>query len=136
MILVEIGSLISTNSVFCCLTGQTRLPVIEKSNLLIKNSQLSFQVYFEQIQVIVVCRDLMSLTLTLLTCRLPILQGGTFSFITPTLAILALPKWQCPAPKASVMLSMQLQNNTSPMQTEDSDEVWMSRMREVCKIFT
>uniref|UniRef100_A0A3B4G1S3 Solute carrier family 23 member 2-like n=1 Tax=Pundamilia nyererei TaxID=303518 RepID=A0A3B4G1S3_9CICH len=30
----------------------------------------------------------------LLTIRLPILQGGTFSFITPTLAILALPKWQ------------------------------------------
>uniref|UniRef100_A0A4W4EVC1 Uncharacterized protein n=1 Tax=Electrophorus electricus TaxID=8005 RepID=A0A4W4EVC1_ELEEL len=28
--------------------------------------------------------------------RLPILQGGTFTFITPTLAILALPKWKCP----------------------------------------
>ncbi|KAK2842698.1 hypothetical protein Q5P01_012898 [Channa striata] len=54
--------------------------------------------------------------------RLPILQGGTFSFITPTLAILALPKWQCPA---------QLQNGTSSQHTGNSDEVWMSRMREI-----
>ena len=32
-------------------------------------------------------------------CRLPIIQGGTFTFVTPTLAILALDKWsnQCPA---------------------------------------
>uniref|UniRef100_A0A3B4X274 Si:dkey-106n21.1 n=1 Tax=Seriola lalandi dorsalis TaxID=1841481 RepID=A0A3B4X274_SERLL len=62
---------------------------------------------------------------------LPILQGGTFSFITPTLAILALPKWQCPAPKAPGILSTPLQNSTSPLQMEDSDEVWMSRMREI-----
>uniref|UniRef100_A0A3Q1EGJ5 Si:dkey-106n21.1 n=1 Tax=Acanthochromis polyacanthus TaxID=80966 RepID=A0A3Q1EGJ5_9TELE len=62
---------------------------------------------------------------------LPILQGGTFSFITPTLAILALPKWRCPAPNSPVMLSMQLQNGTSPLQMENSDEIWMSRMREI-----
>ncbi|KAK2880500.1 hypothetical protein Q8A73_023198 [Channa argus] len=63
--------------------------------------------------------------------RLPILQGGTFSFITPTLAILALPKWQCPASKAPLTLSVQLQNSTSPQHTENPDEVWMSRMREI-----
>ena len=36
---------------------------------------------------------------TLIGCRLPIIQGGTFTFVTPTLAILALDKWssQCPA---------------------------------------
>ena len=35
---------------------------------------------------------------TLIGCRLPIIQGGTFTFVTPTLAILALDKWsrQCP----------------------------------------
>ncbi|KAM8860808.1 solute carrier family 23 member 1 [Synchiropus picturatus] len=63
--------------------------------------------------------------------RLPILQGGTFSFITPTLAILALPKWQCTAPKGPVILSMQLHNNTSPLQMENKDDMWMSRMREI-----
>ncbi|KAF3706150.1 Solute carrier family 23 member 2 [Channa argus] len=55
--------------------------------------------------------------------RLPILQGGTFSFITPTLAILALPKWQCPASKAPLTLSVQLQNSTSPQHTENPDEI-------------
>ena len=31
-------------------------------------------------------------------CRLPIIQGGTFTFVTPTLAILALDRWsrKCP----------------------------------------
>ena len=35
---------------------------------------------------------------TVIGCRLPIIQGGTFTFVTPTLAILALDKWsrQCP----------------------------------------
>lgn len=28
--------------------------------------------------------------------RLPIVQGGTFSFLAPTFAILTLPKWKCP----------------------------------------
>jgi len=27
--------------------------------------------------------------------RLPIVQGGTFSFLTPTIAILSLPRWTC-----------------------------------------
>ncbi|XP_037109706.1 solute carrier family 23 member 1 isoform X3 [Syngnathus acus] len=62
--------------------------------------------------------------------RLPILQGGTFSFITPTLAILALPKWQCPTSQEPTMLSAH--NGSSPLQLVDNgDEVWMSRMREI-----
>ncbi len=28
--------------------------------------------------------------------RLPIVQGSSFAFLLPTLAILNLPKWQCP----------------------------------------
>ncbi|XP_013981136.1 solute carrier family 23 member 2 [Salmo salar] len=64
---------------------------------------------------------------TTIGTRLPILQGGTFSFITPTLAILALPKWQCPAPSA---MSQQIQNATGSLLI-DSDEVWKSRMREI-----
>jgi hypothetical protein len=27
---------------------------------------------------------------------LPIVQGGTFSFLAPTIALLTLPKWKCP----------------------------------------
>ncbi|XP_077423929.1 solute carrier family 23 member 1 isoform X2 [Vanacampus margaritifer] len=73
---------------------------------------------------------LSTLLQTSIGVRLPILQGGTFSFITPTLAILALPKWKCPAPQDSAMLSVH--NSTSALQmVESGDEVWMSRMREI-----
>ncbi|XP_047205168.1 solute carrier family 23 member 2 isoform X2 [Girardinichthys multiradiatus] len=74
---------------------------------------------------------LCTLLQTAVGTRLPILQGGTFSFITPTLAILALPKWQCPTPNVPESLSMQLQNGTSPLPGESSDEIWMSRIREI-----
>ncbi|XP_077373360.1 solute carrier family 23 member 1 [Festucalex cinctus] len=73
---------------------------------------------------------LSTLLQTSIGVRLPILQGGTFSFITPTLAILALPKWKCPASQDPAMLSAH--NGTSVLQmAESGDEVWMSRMREI-----
>ncbi|XP_046676697.1 solute carrier family 23 member 1 isoform X2 [Homalodisca vitripennis] len=53
-------------------------------------------------------------------CRLPIVQGGTISFLVPTLAILSLPQWQCPAP--DVLDAMSPANRT---------EVWQVRMREL-----
>uniref|UniRef100_A0A3B3WIW2 Uncharacterized protein n=1 Tax=Poecilia mexicana TaxID=48701 RepID=A0A3B3WIW2_9TELE len=74
---------------------------------------------------------LCTLLQTTVGTRLPILQGGTFSFITPTLAILALPKWQCPDPNAPATLSMQLLNGTGPLPLENSDEIWMPRIREI-----
>ena len=40
---------------------------------------------------------------SLASLRLPIVQGGTFSFLTPTIAILSLPKWQCPSSSAPTM---------------------------------
>lgn len=36
------------------------------------------------------------MNLKLIFCRLPIIQGATFSFLTPTFTILALKKWECP----------------------------------------
>ncbi|KAJ8729830.1 hypothetical protein PYW07_016868 [Mythimna separata] len=53
-------------------------------------------------------------------CRLPIVQGGTISFLVPTLAILNLPQWQCPA--AAVL---------DAMTHEEQQRVWMSRMCEL-----
>lgn len=53
-------------------------------------------------------------------CRLPLVQGGTISFLVPTLAILSLDKWKCPA--SSEIATM----------TEDAkEELWMIRMREL-----
>ncbi|KAL6264895.1 hypothetical protein P5V15_004990 [Pogonomyrmex californicus] len=53
-------------------------------------------------------------------CRLPLVQGGTISFLVPTLAILNLPQWQCPA--SEVMEQMSPENRT---------ELWQIRMREL-----
>lgn len=53
-------------------------------------------------------------------CRLPIVQGGTISFLVPTLAILNLPQWKCPA--ESVMATLDAEAKT---------ELWQVRMREL-----
>lgn len=53
-------------------------------------------------------------------CRLPIVQGGTISFLVPTLAILNLPRWRCPPEEVMNGLS-----------TENRTEIWQSRMREL-----
>uniref|UniRef100_A0A182KF56 Xanthine/uracil transporter n=1 Tax=Anopheles christyi TaxID=43041 RepID=A0A182KF56_9DIPT len=53
-------------------------------------------------------------------CRLPIVQGGTISFLVPTLAILNLPQWKCPP--ADVI---------DAMSNADRTELWQVRMREL-----
>ncbi|XP_031726464.1 solute carrier family 23 member 2 [Anarrhichthys ocellatus] len=108
--------------------GIIAVPLILAEPLCIKDNNVAKS---QLISTIFFVSGLCTLLQTAVGTRLPILQGGTFSFITPTLAILALPKWQCPAPQAPVTLSMQLQNSTSPLQDGNSDEVWMSRMREI-----
>jgi len=52
--------------------------------------------------------------------RLPIVQGGTISFLVPTLAILKLPQWRCPS-MASI----------NEMTSYDQEELWKVRMREL-----
>ncbi|XP_044136436.1 solute carrier family 23 member 2-like isoform X3 [Bufo gargarizans] len=56
--------------------------------------------------------------------RLPILQGGTFSLITPTLAILSLPQWKC---KNSEAFTFNGTGNFSVNNTEH----WQPRIREI-----
>lgn len=51
-------------------------------------------------------------------CRLPLVQGGTISFLVPTLAILNLEKWKCPG--ASVI---------AEMSADEKEELWLIRMR-------
>lgn len=52
--------------------------------------------------------------------RLPIVQGGTISFLVPTLAILALPQWKCPALE-----------EIQAMDDDERTELWQIRMREL-----
>ena len=52
--------------------------------------------------------------------RLPIVQGGSFSYLIPSLAIMKLPQWKCP--EADVFASM-----SDAQRTEE----WQVRMREI-----
>ncbi|CAH2277694.1 solute carrier family 23 member 1 isoform X3 [Pelobates cultripes] len=61
---------------------------------------------------------------TTIGTRLPILQGGTFSLITPTLAILSLPQWKCQDSEIAPF------NGTEKNFTADP-ELWQRRIREV-----
>ncbi|MGH0167066.1 UNVERIFIED_CONTAM: hypothetical protein FKN15_071624 [Acipenser sinensis] len=76
------------------------------------------------ISTIFLVSGLCTLLQTTFGTRLPILQGGTFSFITPTLAILALPEWRCPDIKEMLV-------NTTNNTEFNRDEIWKSCMREV-----
>ncbi|KAF7661508.1 hypothetical protein LDENG_00259710 [Lucifuga dentata] len=53
--------------------------------------------------------------------RLPILQGGTFTLLSPSMAMLSMPEWTCPA----------WTQNASLVNTSSAEfiEVWQSRMR-------
>ncbi|KAK1167191.1 hypothetical protein AOXY_G11870 [Acipenser oxyrinchus oxyrinchus] len=76
------------------------------------------------ISTIFLVSGLCTLLQTTFGTRLPILQGGTFSFITPTLAILALPEWRCPD------ITEMLVNTTNNTEF-NRDEIWKPRMREI-----
>lgn len=56
--------------------------------------------------------------------RLPIVQGGTFAFITPTFAILSLPEWKCPDDPVD-------NANSTNSSIPGDDELWKTRMREI-----
>jgi nucleobase transporter 1/2 len=50
--------------------------------------------------------------------RLPIVQGGSFAFVIPALAVLNTNRWKCPAKVASLPQSEQT-------------HIWQERMREI-----
>ncbi|XP_046396215.1 solute carrier family 23 member 1 [Ischnura elegans] len=52
--------------------------------------------------------------------RLPIVQGSSFGFMTPALAILNLPQWQCPPVEELELMS-----------AENRTQLWQERINEV-----
>ena len=62
-----------------------------------------------------------------INCRLPIIQGGTFSFFVPTFAILSLAEFKCPD---TFDTKKNVWTNTT-MTDEDKTEEWQKRMREI-----
>ncbi|XP_024879183.1 solute carrier family 23 member 1-like isoform X1 [Temnothorax curvispinosus] len=72
------------------------------------------------ISTMIFVTGIVTLIQTTVGCRLPLVQGGTISFLVPTLAILNLPQWECPRPE--ILEEMSHENRT---------ELWQIRMREL-----
>ncbi|XP_008557159.1 solute carrier family 23 member 1 isoform X2 [Microplitis demolitor] len=72
------------------------------------------------ISTMIFVTGLVTLIQSTIGCRLPLVQGGTISFLVPTLAILSLPQWKCPPEEVL--------NEMSP---ENRTELWQVRMREL-----
>ncbi|XP_052247369.1 solute carrier family 23 member 1-like isoform X1 [Dreissena polymorpha] len=85
----------------------------------------------EIISTIFFMSGIATLLQTTIGVRLPIIQGATFAFLTPTFSILALPRWECEYTKARET-DPQLVNSTLPAPGSDAHrEMWQSRIREI-----
>ncbi|XP_060067638.1 solute carrier family 23 member 1-like [Ylistrum balloti] len=83
----------------------------------------------ELISTIFFCSGMATLLQTTLGVRLPIIQGGSFTFLTPTFALLSLPKWSCEYTEAE----NGLRNLTDlpPYGSPGHQEIWHMRLREI-----
>ncbi|KFV53317.1 Solute carrier family 23 member 1, partial [Gavia stellata] len=100
--------------------GLVAIPLILSKELCLQHDLLTQS---HLISTIFFVSGICTLLQVLFGVRLPIIQGGTFAFLTPTLAMLSLPKWTCPAWTQNAT-----QVNTS---SPEFIEVWQTRMREV-----
>uniref|UniRef100_A0A8C5U3I3 Solute carrier family 23 member 1 n=1 Tax=Malurus cyaneus samueli TaxID=2593467 RepID=A0A8C5U3I3_9PASS len=100
--------------------GLVAIPLILSKGLCLQNDLLTQS---HLISTIFFVSGICTMLQVLLGVRLPIVQGGTFTFVTPTLAMLSLPSWKCPAWTQNATLV----NTSSP----EFIQVWQTRMREV-----
>ncbi|KAI0222466.1 Nucleobase-ascorbate transporter 12 [Lamellibrachia satsuma] len=74
--------------------GTISVPLILAPALCIPPDSLALG---ELISTFFVVGGIATLLQTLLGSRLPVVQGGSFAFMTPAFAILSLPQWACPS---------------------------------------
>ncbi|EDO49567.1 predicted protein, partial [Nematostella vectensis] len=96
------------------LGGTLSIPFILSGPMCFSNNPL---VVAEVLSTIFFVSGISTLLQTTFGVRLPIIQGGTFSFLAPTFAILSLPQFKCPASTANA--------------TIDKSGDWRIRMREI-----
>ncbi|XP_069318614.1 solute carrier family 23 member 1-like isoform X2 [Eulemur rufifrons] len=101
------------------LGGIVAVPLFLAKDLCLQHDPLT-QSYL--ISTIFFVSGICTLLQVLLGVRLPILQGATFAFLTPTLAMLSLPDWKCP----EWTLNASQVNTSSPEFIEE----WQKRIRE------
>ncbi|XP_061270777.1 solute carrier family 23 member 1-like isoform X3 [Bos javanicus] len=102
------------------LGGLVAVPLILAKDLCLQHDPLT-QSYL--ISTIFFVSGICTLLQVFLGIRLPILQGGTFAFLGPSLAMLSLPTWKCP----EWTLNASQVNTSSPEFIEE----WQKRIREL-----
>nr|XP_010981456.2 solute carrier family 23 member 1-like isoform X2 [Camelus dromedarius] len=102
------------------LGGLVAVPLILAKDLCLQHDPLT-QSYL--ISTMFFVSGICTLLQVFLGVRLPILQGGTFAFVAPSVAMLSLPTWKCP----TWTLNASLVNTSSPEFTEE----WQKRIREL-----
>ncbi|XP_075905356.1 xan_ur_permease domain-containing protein [Nelusetta ayraudi] len=104
-----------------CLTafgGIIAIPLILSQGLCLQHDGLTQS---HLISTIFLVSGICTLLQVVFGIRLPILQGGTFTLLAPSMAMLSMPEWSCPAWTQNASLV----NTSSPEFTE----IWQSRMR-------
>ncbi|XP_055979948.1 solute carrier family 23 member 1-like [Sorex fumeus] len=102
------------------LGGLVAVPLILAKDLCLQHDPLT-QSYL--ISTIFFVSGICTLLQVFFGVRLPILQGGTFAFVAPSLAMLSLPAWKCPEWTSNASLV----NTSSPIFIEE----WQKRIREL-----
>ncbi|KAL4225860.1 hypothetical protein ACF0H5_013849 [Mactra antiquata] len=88
----------------------------------------------ELIGTIFFVSGLATLLQTTFGVRLPIVQGGTFSFVAPTIAIMLQPQWSCPYKEARLADGDGVNFTSHGLPDVGSDghrDIWMKRIREI-----
>ncbi|XP_022058796.2 xan_ur_permease domain-containing protein [Acanthochromis polyacanthus] len=103
---------------FTAFGGIIAIPLILSQGLCLQHDGLTQSHLISTIFFVSGICTLLQVTLGI---RLPILQGGTFTLLAPSMAMLSMPEWTCPA----------WTQNASLVNTSSADyvEVWQSRMR-------
>ncbi|XP_065338002.1 solute carrier family 23 member 1 [Cloeon dipterum] len=74
----------------------------------------------ELVSTLMFVSGIVTILQTTIGVRLPIVQGSSFGFLAPALALLNLPKWQCPP-----------QEELLQMSAEDRRALWQVRINEI-----
>lgn len=104
------------------LGGTLAIPFIISGPMCFANNTLAIS---EVLSTIFFVSGLVTVLQATFGVRLPIVQGGTFAFLTPTFAILSLPQWKCPT------LDDNAATNSTDNANDDSGDLWKTRMREI-----
>lgn len=127
---VYISLLLGLQQYITMLGGTVTYPYILTSKLCMRDSDPA-RGYV--IATTLFCSGVASFIQTTFGIRLPVIQGATFTFLVPTLAILSLPQWTCPSDFE--IISGRSTNSTyrhlRVVAEAEYTEVWQSRMREI-----